>query len=57
MNENDRIANRARSLARSGRFAGWKEIETELGVSLSEPFRRSEINRLCQEARNEPNDA
>jgi hypothetical protein len=41
-------ANRARQLARTGKFQGWKEIEREMGVNLSAPFLRSELDRICK---------
>jgi hypothetical protein len=41
-------AKRARQLARSGKFRGWQEIESEMGVRLGAPFLRSELDRLCK---------
>jgi hypothetical protein len=46
----DTNAKRARQLARSGKFRGWREIEREMGVSLSAPFLRSELDSLCKAA-------
>jgi len=56
---------RAPELARSGRFRSWFEVACELrregaycAHAVMHPFRREQLNRLCDEARQEiPNDA
>jgi hypothetical protein len=48
-------ADRARQLARSGRFKNSFEVQAALSAEeaqcMSEAFFRSDINRLCDEAR------
>ena len=58
--QRERISSLAPQLARTGRFSGWKEIETHLRFqeglpearhALDERFTRQELDRLCLEAR------
>jgi hypothetical protein len=54
-------AERARQLARSGRFANSFAVQAELSAEeelcMSETFFRSEIDRLCKQARAGSNDS
>lgn len=54
-------AERARQLARSGRFANSFAVQAELSAEdvqcMSEAFFRSDIDRLCNEARTGSDDS
>jgi hypothetical protein len=59
-----RIQERARQLAHSGKFVGWRavafELRFEVGYTdgldwIQSPAAQEEIDRLCNEARNRTN--
>ena len=59
----ERIQNRARELARSGKFIGWRpvafELQFESGYAdafqwLYNPSTKEELDTLCSEARKRP---
>ena len=62
MNETlERMQARARELARSGKFSGWRSVAFELQFEpglkevyqwLHSPKAKAELDRLCDEARN-----
>jgi hypothetical protein len=45
------VAQMARNQAATGRYRGWKDIENTIGIHLDDVGLRSELQRICDEAR------